>query len=154
MKSGHKRSRKSSQRVLFLFKGFTKIFAFPQGVLCKSGLTAKAIGYDSDVSREKVPRLSLERGRKKKPILSFFSPDQFNLFRTINRLVIGRKQTSKRVVCFAAWGPGKARGGKCQGLELALQLGSPVLPILAGSAPRSPWAAALCPQTGLLLTLC
>lgn len=113
-----------------------------------------AIGYDSDVSREKVPILSLERGRKKKSILFFFFPDQFNLFRTINRLVRGRNQTTKRIVCFAAWGQGNVCGGKCQGLELALQLGSPVLPILAGSAPRGPWAAALCPQTGLLLTLC
>lgn len=126
MKSGHKRSRKLSQRVIFLFKGFTKIFAFPQGVLCKSGLTAKAIGYDSDVSREKVPRLSLERGREKKSLsfFNFFFPDQFNLFRTINSVVTGRNQTSKRVVCFAAWGQGKVCGGKCQGFELALQLGS------------------------------
>lgn len=145
MKSGHKRSRKLSQRVLFLFKGFTKIFAFPQGVLCKSGLTAKAIGYDSDVSREKVPRLSLERGRKKKYLSFFFSPDQFNLFRTINRLVTGPKQTSKKSVgSLLPEDEGRCVVGKCQGLELAPWPGSLCVPIL----PSSP-----CPCTELFLTL-
>lgn len=136
MKSGHKSSRKSSRRVLFLFNGFTKIFALPQGVLCKSGLTAKAIGYDSDVSREKVPRLSLERGRKKNPsFFFFFFPDQFNLFRTINRLVTGQNQTSWR-----AAGSARGREAACgelvpgfalaPGLSSAPQL-STVLPTAA-----------------------
>jgi len=95
----------------------------------------KAIGYDSDVSREKVPRLSLERGRKKNAFYFFF-PDQFNLFRTTNGLVVGGDPRSRAEHRAGFSTPAQHRAAYNDGFAFNPSLSSAELSCSPSPAPR------------------